>query len=111
MRSIRNIPILAVAFFISTASAQDYKLPILEHVYENGLRLLVIERPGESRVVSKIFTDMGALNETPGQFGAAHFLEHLMFKGTPTLGALDWEREKKLHEQILPRLPARRDHA
>jgi predicted Zn-dependent peptidase len=100
MRTIRNLPILAVAFFISTASAQDYKLPILEHVYENGLRLLVIERPGESRVVSKIFTDMGALNETPGQFGAAHFLEHLMFKGTPTLGALDWEREKKLHEQI-----------
>jgi hypothetical protein len=45
MRSIRNLPILAVAFFISTASAQDYKLPILEHVYENGLRLLhVIHR-------------------------------------------------------------------
>ena len=100
MQTIRNLPILAVAFFISTASAQDYNLPILEHVFENGLRLLVIERPGESRVVSKIFTDMGALNETPGQFGAAHFLEHLMFKGTPTLGALDWEREKKLHEQI-----------
>jgi predicted Zn-dependent peptidase len=100
VQTIRNLPILAVAFFISTASAENYKLPILEHVYENGLRLLVIERPGESRVVSKIFTDMGALNETPGQFGAAHFLEHLMFKGTPTLGALDWEREKKLHEQI-----------
>ena len=100
MRIFRNLPILAVALFVSTATAQDYNLPILEHVYENGLRLLVIERPGEDRVVSKIFTDMGALNETPGQFGAAHFLEHLMFKGTPTLGSLDWEREKQLQEQI-----------
>ena len=100
MRIFRNLSILAVAFFVSTATAQDYDLPILEHVYENGLRLLVIERPGEQRVVNKIFTDMGALNETPGQFGAAHFLEHLMFKGTTTLGSLDWEREMELHEQI-----------
>ena len=100
MRLFRILSILAVAFFVSKASAQDYDLPILEHVYENGLRLLVIERPGEQRVVSKIFTDMGALNETPGQFGAAHFLEHLMFKGTRTLGSLDWEREKGLHEQL-----------
>jgi predicted Zn-dependent peptidase len=43
---------------------------------------------------------MGALNETPGQYGAAHFLEHLMFKGTPTLGSRDWEREQALHERI-----------
>jgi predicted Zn-dependent peptidase len=100
MRIFRYLPILLVAFCVSTATAQNYDLPILEHVYENGLRLLVIERPGEQRVVNKIFTDMGALNETPGQFGAAHFLEHLMFKGTTTLGSLDWEREKGLHEQI-----------
>jgi hypothetical protein len=100
MRIKRYLPVLAVALLGSPAIAQHYDLPIQEHIFENGLRLLVIERPGEHRVVSKIFTDMGALNETPGQFGAAHFLEHLMFKGTPTLGSRDWEREKALHEQI-----------
>ena len=100
MRILRHLAILAIALLVSPAIAQNYDLPIREHVFENGLRLLVIERPGEKRVVSKIFTDMGALNETPGQFGAAHFLEHLMFKGTPTLGSTDWEREKALHEQI-----------
>ena len=100
MQIFRILPTLAAALSVSTASAQNYDLPILEHVYENGIRLLVIERPGEERVVNKIFTDMGALNETPGEYGAAHFLEHLMFKGTQTLGSLDWEREKELHEQI-----------
>jgi predicted Zn-dependent peptidase len=100
MRIFKNLSILAVAFFVSQALAQDYELPILEHVYENGLRLLVIERPGQHRVVSKIFTDMGALNEMPGEYGAAHFLEHLMFKGTPSLGSVDWEREKEVHAQI-----------
>ena len=91
---------LAVLFSVSAAMAQNYELPIREHVFDNGLRLLVIERPGETRVVNKIFTDMGALNEKPGEFGAAHFLEHLMFKGTETLGSLDWEREREIHEQI-----------
>ena len=67
MQIFRILPMLAAALSVSTASAQNYDLPILEHVYENGLRLLVIERPGEDRVVNKIFTDMGALNETPGE--------------------------------------------
>jgi len=89
-------------FVVGSASAQDsnYQLPIEEHVFDNGLRLLVLERPNDTRVVAKIFTDMGAIHETPGQFGAAHFLEHLMFKGTPTLGTTDWEAEAKLHEEI-----------
>ena len=62
------------------AQEHDFSLGIREHIFDNGLRLLVIERPQDSRVVSKIFTDMGALHETPGQLGSAHFLEHLMFK-------------------------------
>lgn len=99
MRYSRILSALAV-FLASVASAQNYALDLREHVYENGLRLLVLERPDDDRVVAKIFTDMGALHETPGEYGAAHFLEHLMFKGTPTLGSHDWEREEEIHEQI-----------
>jgi len=73
MRILRQLAILAIALLVSPAIAQNYDLPIRQHVFENGLRLLVIERPGEKRVVSKIFTDMGALNETPGQFGQRTF--------------------------------------
>ena len=100
MRTKKTLAILPVIFFSLSANAQRYDLPILEHVFDNGLRLLVIERPDDHRVVSKIFTDMGALHETPGEYGAAHFLEHLMFKGTPTLGSRDWEREKVIHDRI-----------
>ncbi len=98
---IKIVATVWLALLATAVSAQHtFELPIREHVFDNGLRLLVIERPETSRVVAKIFTDMGALNETPGQFGAAHFLEHLMFKGTPTLGSRDWERERQLHEEI-----------
>ncbi len=74
----------------------SYDLPIREHVFPNGVRLLVLERPGDPRVAAKIFTDMGGLNEIPGELGAAHFLEHLMFKGTRTLGTINWEGEAPL---------------
>lgn len=98
---LKSLLTSCLLLIFTAANAQyTFELPIREHVFDNGLRLLVIERPDESRVVAKIFTDMGALNETPGQFGAAHFLEHLMFKGTPTLGSRDWAREERLHDEI-----------
>lgn len=87
---------IGCAVSIGAANADDYNLPIKEHILDNGLKLLVLERPGDPRVASKIYTDMGALNEIPGEYGSAHFLEHLMFKGTPTLGTSNWAAEKPL---------------
>ncbi len=98
MRSL--VPSLFVLASLSVpAGAQQrsyFALPVQEHVFENGLRLLVMERPGDPRVAAKIFTDFGALVEEPGSLGAAHFLEHLMFKGTTSLGTTDWEAERPL---------------
>lgn len=87
---------------ISTASfgQSSYDLPIEEHVFDNGLRLLVLERPDDHRVSAKIFTDFGAMVEEPGELGSAHFLEHLMFKGTKTLGTTDWQKEAPLVEKL-----------
>jgi predicted Zn-dependent peptidase len=82
------------------AQTSPYDLPIREHVFDNGLRLLVLERPGDPRVAAKIFTDMGAIHEIPGQLGAAHFMEHIMFKGTPTLGSSDWASEAPIRERM-----------
>lgn len=81
-------------------AAQTPGLDIREHVLDNGLRLLVLERPGDPRVACKIFTDFGSIVEIPGQLGAAHFLEHLMFKGTRTLGTLDWDVEAPIRTRI-----------
>jgi predicted Zn-dependent peptidase len=106
MRSQRRHGItvsLLIALCVSgSADAQTniYDLPIREHLYPNGLRLLVLERPGDHRVAAKIFTDFGAMMEVPGMLGAAHFLEHLMFKGTTSLGSTDWEAERPHIEAI-----------
>ena len=83
-----------------SASSDKYDLPIKEHIFKNGLRLLVLEDANDHRVVCKIFTDMGAIHEMPGEYGSAHFLEHLLFKGTETLGTTNWKREKAIIAEI-----------
>ena len=96
------LPAIALAGSRAPAGGQsvDYDLAIRDHVFDNGLRLLVLHRPGDARVAAKIFTDFGAIVEEPGELGAAHYLEHLMFKGTPTLGTTDWEAERPYIEAI-----------
>ncbi len=86
----------------SDAVAQPGDIPpIQEARLDNGLRILVLEDHSQPRVACKILTHMGSLQDEPGRLGAAHFLEHIMYKGSSaTVGSLDWEKERLLLERI-----------
>ncbi len=43
---------------------------------------------------------IGAADETEGEYGAAHFCEHMMFKGTKTIGTRNYSLEKKILDEI-----------
>ncbi len=51
----------------------------------NGLQVVVIENHRAPVITSMVWYKVGAADESPGETGLAHFLEHLMFKGTPTI--------------------------
>jgi zinc protease len=80
------IPLLAVlaAFAarpaISAGEVTDFTL-------ENGMEVVVIEDHRAPVVVHMVWYRTGAADEPPGKSGIAHFLEHLMFKGTETRAA------------------------
>jgi zinc protease len=76
--------LLAAAYcafsFVSLAHAagpavSDFKL-------DNGLELVVIPDHRAPVVTHMVWYKVGSADETPGKSGLAHFLEHLMFKGT-----------------------------
>ncbi|MCW9044343.1 MAG: insulinase family protein [Pseudopelagicola sp.] len=52
---------------------------------ENGMQVVVIEDHRAPVVMHMVWYRAGAADETPGVSGVAHFLEHLLFKGTETL--------------------------
>ncbi|MEM9318634.1 MAG: pitrilysin family protein [Pseudomonadota bacterium] len=58
---------------------------ITEFTLENGMQAVVIEDHRSPAVVHMVWYRVGAADEPPGQSGIAHFLEHLMFKGTDDL--------------------------
>lgn len=54
-------------------------------VLTNGLRVIVVERRGSAKIAAiDLRVRAGIVWETPENNGVAHFLEHLVFKGTPT---------------------------
>jgi len=52
---------------------------------DNGLQVVVVENHRVPVVTSMVWYKVGAADEAPGETGLAHFLEHLMFKGTDTV--------------------------
>ena len=63
-----------------------------EHSLTNGLRVIVKEDRRAPTAVHMVWYRAGSMDETNGTTGVAHLLEHMMFKGTPTIGAGEFSR-------------------
>ncbi len=74
---------LAVAATIVAAGAQAQPKPAVGHfMLANGLEVVVVPDRRAPVVTHMLWYKVGAADEPPGTSGIAHFLEHLMFKGT-----------------------------
>src|SRR6516164_8869602 len=77
---------LVAALVLSTTSAFAQSTvtsdPPATFTLPNGLQVVVIEDHRTPVVTQMIWYKIGSADETPGKSGLAHFLEHLMFKGT-----------------------------
>ena len=58
-------------------------------VLPNGLRIITEQMPSVRSAAIGIWVNVGSRDELPSQTGSAHYLEHLLFKGTKTRTALD----------------------
>ena len=67
---------------------------------KNGLRLLMVERRLSPTVSIYIRYRAGAADEAAGKTGTAHLLEHMLFKGTKTIGTRDFRKEEKILGRI-----------
>jgi predicted Zn-dependent peptidase len=72
------------------------KVPVVEKELSNGMRLLLVERHDEPTVAGGWVAHVGSSNERLGITGIAHLFEHMMFKGTPTIGTKDYKRDLEI---------------
>jgi zinc protease len=74
--------VLVAAVAIDASAADEAPAKIADFTLPNGLQLVVIADHRAPVVTHMIWYKVGAADETAGKSGLAHFLEHLMFKGT-----------------------------
>jgi len=73
---------LLVAALVGAAASAHAGSDISHFTLANGLEVVVVPDHRAPVVTHMIWYKVGAADETPGKSGLAHFLEHLMFKGT-----------------------------
>lgn len=89
---------------IFTLCGSSYGLDLEKNVVKtklkNGLTVLMLERHLSPTVALYIRHRIGAVDEQKGKSGAAHLLEHMMFKGSTTIGTKNYAAEKKILDAI-----------
>jgi len=81
-----RFPALALTALVITTSPLLAADDVTSFTLDNGLQVVVIEDHRAPVVVQMVWYRVGAADEAPGKSGIAHFLEHLMFKGTDEIG-------------------------
>ncbi len=70
------------------------------YTLKNGLTVILSVNKKEPRIFTFIPTRAGSNTDPRTNTGLAHYLEHMLFKGTDKYGSLNWAKEKPLLDQI-----------
>ncbi|MCB0705634.1 MAG: insulinase family protein [Saprospiraceae bacterium] len=92
--------------FNYTKPTYDYEsvpgdpLGVKIYTMDNGMKIYMSVNKLEPRVQTNIAVRAGSKHDPAETTGLAHYLEHMLFKGTSQIGALNWEKESPLLQEI-----------
>ncbi len=102
-----SVVLLTITFLVTEAQ-KSYKYetvpndPLKTRIYtlNNGLKVFLSVYKDAPRIQTYIAVKVGSKNDPKETTGLAHYFEHMMFKGTPNFGTLNWEKEKPMIAEI-----------
>jgi len=90
------LSVLMFAPLAVAAPARAQQVEVEEFKLPNGMQFLLVPRRDQPNVVSAGWVArVGSVNERPGITGISHFFEHMMFKGTDTIGTREPEKDAR----------------
>lgn len=92
---MQSVYILLGLFFLAIFSPTTAKSAVFNaksFMLDNGMQVVVVENHRTPVVTHMVWYKTGAADETEGKSGIAHFFEHLMFKGTPSIPAGEFSK-------------------
>ena len=99
MKKILLSAILLISSIVSVSA--QLREGLTEYKLDNGLTVMLWEDHDQPDVTGYVVVRAGAVDEPAEYTGLAHYLEHMLFKGTQKIGALDWEAEKPIYDSII----------
>lgn len=107
---MKNISLLflftCLSLVFHSANAQATALSVETYELENGLKVYLNEDANASTVYGAVWVNAGGKNDPADATGIAHYLEHMLFKGTEELATQDFEAEKPYLDKIKERYNA-----
>ncbi len=106
IKDMKKLLLLAVLAIAATACGSRYETvkgdPLDAKIYtlDNGLKVYMTVNKDQPRIQANIAVHAGGKDDPADNTGLAHYLEHMMFKGTEQFGTQDYAAEKPLLEQI-----------
>ena len=92
--------LVAAMILWSALPAEAQKIDAKEYWLNNGMQVLMVERHDAPTIMGAIFARVGSANETTGITGISHLFEHMMFKGTETMGTKDIKRDLQIMAKL-----------
>ncbi len=98
---VLSIFVLLTALSMARPSyGYDLKKQVSEFSLPNGMKWLVVRRPGAPVFSGIVMVRTGGADEQKGKSGIAHMFEHMAFKGSSRLGTSDWSKEQPILEKM-----------
>lgn len=92
------MPVIAEAFPYETV--ENDPLEVKQFTLSNGLKIFMSVNREEPRIYTNISVRSGSKQDPAETTGLAHYMEHMLFKGTSKIGAVDWDKESEYLEKI-----------
>jgi zinc protease len=99
-KSLIVLTAVAIGFSSNAIEFNTSTLKISQFTLENGLTIILNEDHSKPEVFGVVAVRAGGKNDPADATGLAHYMEHMLFKGTQTLGTIDWEKEKPHIDRI-----------
>lgn len=111
----KALALITIVFFIvscggDTETKKTYKynyetvegdvLNTFIYTLDNGLKIYMSVNKDEPRIQTNIAVNTGSKQDPSDATGLAHYLEHMVFKGTSKIATINWEEEKVILKQI-----------
>jgi len=99
-RTMCAVAVCAAVVFAAAHPATAQNIDAREYRLDNGMQVLMVERHESPTIMGAIFAKVGSADEKTGITGISHLFEHMMFKGTETIGTRDIKRDREIMAQL-----------